>query len=152
MKRKKYFLLSILFLSLPLFSTKLVYTDITEEIYHDNQLYISIKAHKKVDNIEPDTITIFFNRKKYIEEHFYYEIGYIFRKSYKMNFKRMFIYGKNIYMNNVSGNFSKYTFHAKSVSVYQNRIFFRHIFFHSKNKSGSRLQFIYYFDQNNTIQ
>jgi len=146
-----------IFLFLSLFTshtmaTKIIYSDISEELYHNNSLYVTIKAHTKIDNIEEDISTLFLNRKKYISKHFYYENGFISHSMYQIYFNRMFIYGKNIYMNEVEGRFFKYKFHAKKAVIYRDRIFFSHIFFESKNKKGSRLKFIYYFDKKNEIE
>jgi len=139
-------------LSVQLFSTNIIYTNITETIFKNNRLYLTIKAHKKVENIEKDRATLFLNRKKYMAENFYYENGSVRDKVYAIAFKRMFIYGQNIYMIQVEGAFFKYTFRAKSATVYKNRIEFSNLFFESKNKKGSRLKFIYYFDKKNEIK
>ena len=141
-----------LFFSNSLFATQIVYSEITEDVYQNNKLTITIKAHKKIENIEQDISTLFLNRKQYASKHYYYKQGSLSHSIYKISFNRMFIYGKNIYMSEVTGSFFKYTFHAEKAVIYKNRIVFSHIFFKSSDKRGSRLKFIYYFDKNNEIK
>lgn len=140
-----------LFFNTQLLATNITYTNFTENIYKNNRLYLTIKAHKKVENIKKDAKTLFFNRKKYIADNFYYKDGSVNTKEYKIHFKRMFIYAQNMYMTQTHGVFGQYSFRAKRVTVYKNRIEFLNLFFQSKDKKGSRLKFVYYFDKRNKI-
>lgn len=141
-----------LFFNTQLFATNITYTNFTENIYKKNRLYLTIKAQKKVENIKKDTKTLFFNRKKYISDNFYYEHGSVHHKAYDIGFKRMFIYAQNIYITEAKGVFGQYHFRAKRVTVYKERIEFLNLFFQSKDKKGSRLKFVYYFDKRNEIE
>jgi len=140
-----------LLFTLPIFSTNIIFSNIKEEIYRNNKFQYRIQAQKKVEKFKKDTKVLFFNRKKYVSENFYYEYGSVVNSRYNIKFKRMFIYGQNIYMQEVKGSFFKYTFKAKSVVVYRDRMVFSHIFFKSAHKKGSKLKFIYYFNKKNEI-
>ena len=139
----------ILLFTLSLFPNKIVYTDINEKIYKKNELQYTIKAKIKVENFKKDVKVLFFNRKKYVSQNFYYKDGLISNEKYNISFKRMFIYGQNIYIDNAKGSFFKYTFRAKKVVVYRDKIVFSHIFFKSSTKKGSKLNFTYYFYKKN---
>ena len=142
----------IIFFTPQLFATNIIYTNLTESIFKNNKLQLTIKAQKKVEHIKKDATMLFLNRKKYVAENFYYEHGSVANKEYDIGFKRMFIYGQNIYMTQVQGDFFKYHFRAKKATIYKDRIEFTSLVFASKNQKGSRLKFVYYFAKQNEIK
>lgn len=148
----KFLILLFLFIPFPLLSTSMIFTNINESIYQENKFQYEIQAKIKVENFKKDVKLLFFNRKKYVSENFYYENGSVMNTKYDISFKRMFVYGQNIYLNQVRGSFFKYTFHAKNAVIYKDKIVFSHIFFKTSHKQGSRLNFIYFFNKKNEIE
>ena len=145
----KFFILLVF--SMPLFPTNITYSNLTETTFKKNESSLTIKAQKKVENIKKDVRTLFFNHKKYVSDNFYYEKGSVSHENYDVNFQRMFRYAQNLYLTKAQGSFFNTTFRAKSMVIYKDKIVFKHIFFESKYKRGSRLKFTYYFAKKNKM-
>ena len=133
-----------LFFTLSLFSHNIIFTNISEDIYKKNKFKYTITAHKKVENYKKDIKTLFFNRKKYVADNFFYEKGSVVTQTYDIKFNRMFIYAGIIYMSNVKGKVGEYRFNAQKATIYSDTIKFSRFRFQKGVRRGSKRNFIFY--------
>jgi len=129
--------------SLWLFSTtKVSFENITQCTYTQNGSSPKIVARQKVENYNTKA-TVFLKRKEFVAENFYYFDGSIQSLRYEIRFEKMFIYGKNYYLQNPSGKIDNYEFKAESMVIYPQRVKFENFAFRLGNRRGFKLKFLY---------
>ena len=133
-----------LLFTLSLYSHNIVFTNISEDIYKKNKFKYTITAQKKVENYRKDVKMLFFNRKKYVADNFYYEKGSIKTKRYNIGFERMFIYANKVYLFKVKGKVGEYQFTAKKATIESSKIKFLSFRFQKGKRRGSKRNFVFY--------
>ena len=136
-------ILVILSFSSSLYSSQLIFEDVSE--YRINEAKVDFIIEAKTKKIDLERIKKFklYNKESLISSSSYYENGVILKKDLRLNFKKAYFLEGNFIMNDISGKIKDISLNGKKATLKKEEIVFDNVLIKQKDSKRKKIKAIF---------